>query len=56
QQLEGMLNLYDLKVYPNMYLKLQEARMILTTPSTNSLDITREKLQLFIQYCKIKIN
>ncbi|CAG8491979.1 2462_t:CDS:2, partial [Ambispora leptoticha] len=45
QQLEGMFNRYDLKVHPNMDLELQEARMILSTSSSNSLDITREKLQ-----------
>ncbi|CAG8621713.1 3715_t:CDS:2 [Ambispora leptoticha] len=40
-----MFNRYDLKVHPNMDLELQEARMILSTPNANSLDITREKLQ-----------
>ncbi|CAG8505655.1 3594_t:CDS:2 [Ambispora leptoticha] len=45
QQLEGMFNHYDLKVHPNMDLELQEAWMILSTASANSLDITREKHQ-----------
>ncbi|CAG8648516.1 9060_t:CDS:2 [Ambispora leptoticha] len=38
-----------------MDFELQEARMILSTPSANSFDITRENSKIFIQYCKIKM-
>ncbi len=44
QQLEGMFNKYDIKTHPNMTDELQEARLLLSSPSKPEVRLVREDL------------